>query len=90
MVISLPDEDDIDRLYGLEPVIRVGEEAGSDALSTFVDRLCPYCGEPIQLHVDVSAGSQAYIEDCQVCCQPFQVCVIVEEGELQEVAITPG
>lgn len=86
----MPDEDDIDRLYGLEPVIRVGEEAGSDALARFVDRFCPYCGEPIQLQVDVSAGSQTYVEDCQVCCQPFQVVVRVEEGELQEVALTTG
>ena len=34
---------------------------------------CPYCGEPISLVVDSSAGSQTYIEDCQVCCQPIQV-----------------
>ena len=89
MANPLPDEDDIDRLYGLEPVIRVGDEAGSDALTTFVDRPCPYCGEPIQLHVDVSAGSQIYIEDCQVCCQPFQVGVVVDEGELRDLALPP-
>lgn len=88
MAISLPDEDDIDRLYGLEPVIRVGEEAGSDALTCFVERFCPYCGEAIQLNVDVSAGPQSYVEDCQVCCQPFQVAVTVEEGELQEVSLS--
>ncbi|MGY3266769.1 ribosomal protein S27E [Lysobacter sp. HA35] len=27
---------------------------------------CPYCGEPIDLVVDSSGGSQRYIEDCQV------------------------
>ena len=34
---------------------------------------CPYCGEPIEITVDVSAGQQDYIEDCQVCCKPMQV-----------------
>jgi hypothetical protein len=34
---------------------------------------CPYCGEPIDLAVDVSAGEQSYIEDCQVCCRPIEV-----------------
>lgn len=36
---------------------------------------CPYCGEPIELQLDVSAGEQAYIEDCGVCCRPIEVCL---------------
>tara|TARA_Y100001935_G_C17311136_1_gene516370 strand:- start:5832 stop:6143 length:312 start_codon:yes stop_codon:yes gene_type:complete len=34
---------------------------------------CPYCGEKIEIQLDVSAGSQAYIEDCQVCCRPIEL-----------------
>ena len=35
---------------------------------------CPYCGELNVIVVDESAGeSQEYVEDCQVCCQPWQV-----------------
>jgi hypothetical protein len=35
---------------------------------------CPYCGEPVSLQIDESAGrSQTYIEDCSVCCQPIEV-----------------
>ena len=34
---------------------------------------CPYCGEPIEMQVDRSAGSQAYVEDCSVCCRPIEV-----------------
>ena len=41
---------------------------------------CPYCGERITLLVDGSAGSQEYIEDCQVCCRPISLCVTVNEG----------
>lgn len=30
----------------------------------FTDISCPYCGETIEVAVDVSGGSQTYIEDC--------------------------
>ncbi|MBN7796007.1 CPXCG motif-containing cysteine-rich protein [Parahaliea mediterranea] len=32
---------------------------------------CPYCGERITVLIDTSLASQAYIEDCQVCCSPI-------------------
>ncbi len=40
-----------------------------------IDRIvhCPYCGEPMSITLDLSAGGQSYIEDCQVCCQPMQI-----------------
>ena len=34
---------------------------------------CPYCGEWIEVQIDVSAGEQAYIEDCSVCCRPIEM-----------------
>jgi hypothetical protein len=40
---------------------------------THQDIDCPYCGERINLVLDTSAGSQRYIEDCQVCCRPINV-----------------
>lgn len=77
---------DIDRLYGLEPVFEPGPEAGNDALQRYVELECPYCGEPIGVQLDLSAGSQSYIEDCQVCCQPIQLAVQVSDsGELEGV-----
>jgi hypothetical protein len=80
----MPKPTDIDRLYGLEPVIEPAGEAGSDALEQFVEEACPYCGEMMPLRLDLSAGSQSYVEDCQVCCQPIQIGVRVDEaGELE-------
>jgi hypothetical protein len=32
---------------------------------------CPYCGEMIEILVDISLGEQQYIEDCSVCCAPI-------------------
>lgn len=33
--------------------------------------ICPYCGEPVEALLDLSAGDQSYIEDCPVCCRPI-------------------
>lgn len=45
---------------------------------------CPYCGELITLLVDASVEDQQYIEDCQVCCRPMNIRVIVSaNGECQ-------
>lgn len=33
---------------------------------------CPYCGERIEVVLDLSMGDhQEYIEDCSVCCRPI-------------------
>ena len=38
---------------------------------------CPYCGEPVDLVVDAGGGDhQSYVEDCPVCCRPWQVDVV--------------
>lgn len=44
---------------------------------------CPYCFERISMLLDLSEeGSQTYIEDCEVCCQPIQVQFEVRNHEL--------
>jgi hypothetical protein len=36
----------------------------------------PYCGEENEIADDTGSGeTQDYIEDCQVCCQPWRVSV---------------
>ena len=49
---------------------------------------CPFCAEPITIVVDFSAGSQVYIEDCQVCCQPMEISVRVDADGHQSVGVT--
>ena len=35
---------------------------------------CPYCGEEVDLDVDdTGGGRQSYVQDCPVCCQPWEV-----------------
>jgi hypothetical protein len=45
--------------------------------------ICAACGEEIVVPLDLSAGaSQAYVEDCPVCCRPNVIHVeIDEDGE---------
>lgn len=52
-----------------------------------VEIQCPYCGETIEILVDVSAGEQEYIEDCQVCCRPIELVVSPAEGEVPHVEV---
>jgi hypothetical protein len=49
--------------------------------------LCPYCGESYETVVDLSAGSQHYVEDCAVCCRPIEIALKVgDDGELIDVS----
>ncbi|MFN2361610.1 MAG: CPXCG motif-containing cysteine-rich protein [Marinobacter sp.] len=41
---------------------------------------CPYCWETLEISVDPSVEDQEYVEDCQVCCQPIVVHVVLDEN----------
>jgi hypothetical protein len=41
--------------------------------------ICPYCGEKIELVIDCSIPEQSYIEDCEVCCRPISLSIVVDE-----------
>jgi len=32
--------------------------------------------------LDLSAGGQTYVEDCEVCCQPIEISFSVEDDDL--------
>lgn len=51
------------------------ENAGED-LSGGATVQCPYCAELVEIVLDAGGGSvQQYVEDCVVCCQPWNVTV---------------
>jgi len=61
-----PDQPDLDRDFPL------GD--GTADMTGMVT--CPYCGEENEVALDPGSGeSQDYVEDCQVCCQPWRVSV---------------
>ncbi len=43
---------------------------------------CPYCWERISMLIDRSQTHQNYIEDCEVCCNPVQINVVIEQQEI--------
>jgi len=43
---------------------------------------CPYCWEEISVLLDPSVSRQTYIEDCENCCNPIEITVAFEDGEL--------
>jgi hypothetical protein len=62
---------------------------GDGTADTTADVTCPYCGEAVTISVDPGGGSaQEYVEDCEVCCNPWQVKVHFVEG-IPEVSIVP-
>ena len=50
--------------------------------STYIQ--CPYCGESIHVLFEDDSAGHSYIEDCQVCCRPISMTVMVDDdGALQ-------
>jgi hypothetical protein len=88
--LSSSDDQSIDALYGLEPVIDPGSSAadgGGPGGVQFHQVQCPYCGESFETQLDTSSGSARYAEDCQICCQPIEFSVEVDHaGVLQALS----
>lgn len=47
---------------------------------------CPYCLEQIEIIIDQSAGSQTYVEDCEVCCRPVLLDIRLDGSEVVSVS----
>jgi len=69
--------------------VQAARTAASDYASLMhalerVTLTCPYCGEPGELLVEASDAHQEYVEDCAVCCRPWQVRVsIAPDGSIE-------
>ncbi|MCA9625519.1 MAG: CPXCG motif-containing cysteine-rich protein [Myxococcales bacterium] len=47
---------------------------------------CPYCGEVVEVWVDPGGASdQRYVEDCPVCCRPWEVVAHTDEDGFTQV-----
>jgi hypothetical protein len=96
MNMNLPEKPltdaEVDALYGLDPVIGSDTESvDSGANTEFARVTCPYCGEDFETSVDASAGLCSYVEDCQVCCQPIEMELCVDEnGAFKDLVLRRG
>lgn len=41
---------------------------------------CPYCWERISMLLDPDMSEEAYIEDCEICCNPIQIVFTLRDG----------
>lgn len=49
---------------------------------------CPHCWEEISILVDPSvSGTQRYVEDCEVCCNPLDFTVTTSGGQVLSVDV---
>lgn len=80
-----PDSGDPDDDVTLDEEFPLGDgTVDTDAAVT-----CPYCAETVTISLDAAGGSaQEYVEDCEVCCQPWQVSVTFRGGEAR-VSLRP-
>ena len=47
---------------------------GDGTVESDAEVTCPYCLEPVTIALDPGSGSrQSYVEDCYVCCRPWNV-----------------
>jgi hypothetical protein len=75
------DFDDLDEEFPL----------GDGVAETEGEVTCPYCGESMVVALDPGGGShQEYVEDCQVCCQPWLVHVHYGPDGGVEVSVEPA
>ena len=49
---------------------------------------CPYCGEEVEIYIEPDVRG-VLIQDCEVCCSPWQVRVS-REGDERWVEVTRG
>ena len=78
----MSDEDD--ELEPLEPLD--ADELGDEPADAEGEVVCPYCGATNGIALDPDGGAyQTYVEDCQVCCRPWQVRVTYSPGGVAEV-----
>lgn len=61
---------------------------GEPALESEVQVKCPYCGETVEITIDSAGGTaQEYVQDCEICCRPWQVQVHYAVDGSAEVTI---
>ena len=64
----------------LSILMSVCEQRSDDMFLNTAEVQCPYCWQVIEISIDCSIPEQSYVEDCQACCSPMLVNVVVEGG----------
>lgn len=86
------EEDELDE-FGLDlddlgdETLELDSDEGSE-LAGSVEVFCPYCGAQVEMIIDAVGGDvQEYVEDCEVCCQPWSVRVTMDRDGIASVEL---
>ena len=64
------------------------EDAAAEELTRATSVWCPYCGVEVELIIDPTGGPvQEYVEDCEVCCQPWSLRVTLDQDGQSSVEV---
>ena len=66
----------------------LGGRPGAIPMPDEIDVTCPYCGEPGSVPIDSEEGDAEFVQDCAVCCRPWQVRVRSRKGGPPEVTVS--
>jgi hypothetical protein len=82
--------------YRLHPDAFMGDDealenafpVGDGTADTSATVGCPYCGQAVEIALDPGSGThQEYVEDCEVCCRPWNVSVAYQPDGSAEVGV---
>lgn len=87
---DLDDDDDPDADLEDDPSLDDDFPLGDGTADTSAEVSCPYCGESQEIAIDPGSGTaQSYVQDCEVCCNPWQVFVEYDAEGAAHVAVIP-
>ncbi len=82
--------DSLDGEYSLDEEFVLDDEfpLGDGVAETEATVSCPYCAESVDITIDPGSGAvQEYVEDCPVCCNPWQVTIRYEASGAVDVTL---
>ncbi|MCU0618875.1 MAG: CPXCG motif-containing cysteine-rich protein [Gemmatimonadaceae bacterium] len=80
------DDDDLDD----DPSLDEDFPLGDGTADTTAEVTCPFCAESVEIALDPGSGTvQSYVQDCEVCCNPWQVFVEYDAEGAAHVSVVP-
>lgn len=82
------DDDELDEADQSDPE-GDDEKRDDDSPDSDAKVMCPYCWAKVEITLDPGGGSeQEYVEDCEICCRPWQLEVHYDDEGRADVVVT--
>lgn len=71
--ISTFNAEQIDLMYGLDPIYEPGQQARQCPLTVWLEVCCPHCWRSYGSEFELGSDSEIRIEDCPQCCGAIEL-----------------